>query len=386
MRTLIIFACALLFYLASSGFKDTVYNNYTLLADAWLHGHVWIASEPAGIDALLYNGHWYIIEAPLPAVLMLPLVLLFGLHANQVFLGALCAAVSVAAADVLFERMGVDAQHRWWLTVFVGAGTVLWWCTAFGAVWMVAHVCGMMFALLALVECYGKRRAWLVGLLCASAALCRFPMILAVVPITIWLASTPTREEERPSRTLAGFVAGFLPLLLLYGAYNYARWHTVSDIGYTVWYHQDQVGDPTGPPFKLKYLPFNVYSFLFLPPEWLAQFPFLKPTSFGVALTFTSPALFMAMLASWRSAETKIWWAAAILTAIPSLLYYVNGFEQFGMRHSLDFTPFLLPLVARAFQAARGLVWYATIVWSVAANAYGVWYSWAYHGFTVVPR
>ncbi|MDQ6779961.1 MAG: hypothetical protein M3Z37_02235 [Candidatus Eremiobacteraeota bacterium] len=382
-RTWLVFFGALALYLVSSGFKDTAYNNYTLLAQAWLHGQLWLDGPIPGIDALQYGGHWYIIEAPLPAVFMLPLVTLFGVHANQVVVGAMCAAISVATADVLFLRMGLTARQRSWLTAFVAVGTVLWWCTAFGAVWMFAHVSGFMFALLALVECYGHRRPWLVGLLCACAALCRFPMVVAILPFMLWLYLS---KEDRDYRVLTSFALGFVPLFLIYVAYNYARWHTLGDIGYTLWYHQDQVGEATGSPFRLRYLPFNLYSFLFMPPEWMAHFPWLKPTSFGIALTFTSPALLLAFLAPARRRETLLWWAAVVLTAGPSLLYYVNGFEQFGMRHSLDFEAFALPLVARGLQRSQGAVWYGLIIFSILANAYGIWYSWAYHGFTVVPR
>ena len=38
-------------------------------------------------------------------------------------------------------------------------------------------------------------------------------------------------------------------------------------------------------------------------------------------------------------------WAAALLVAFPSFIYYVNGFAQFGMRHALDFEPFLVALI-----------------------------------------
>ncbi|HEV2908205.1 MAG TPA: hypothetical protein VGX02_02950, partial [Candidatus Eremiobacteraceae bacterium] len=87
-----------------------------------------------------------------------------------------------------------------------------------------------------------------------------------------------------------------------------------------------------------------------------------------------------------RNRETWFLWAAVLLTALPSLLYYVNGFEQFGMRHSLDFTPFIIPLVARGFERVKHAFSYALIAWSVLANAWGVWYSWAYHAYAVVPR
>ena len=386
-RTIFIFAAALVVYLISDGLRDTRYNNHVLLAWAWLHGHVWIDGPVGGIDALLYQGHYYIIEGPMPALMLVPFVAMFGLATNQVILAAVCAAIAVAGSDVLFARMGVDTKLRNWLVAFFGLGTVLWWCTAFAAVWMLAHVIAAMFAVLILVECYGKRRAALIGLLIACMSLTRFSMILAAVPISYWLfASDDDTATAARWREVRAFVLGLAPLLLADLAYNYARWHTFSDIGYTLWYHSDQVGEPTGPPFKLHYLPFNLYSFLFFPPAFQTDFPWLRPTSFGVALTFTSPALVLAFLTSPRTREGLVMWSASALTAVPSLLYYVNGFEQFGMRHSLDFTPFMLPLVARGLQRCPSALALGLIAFSIAANAYGVWWSWAYHGFTVVPR
>jgi hypothetical protein len=381
-RRFYVFGISLIIYLLSTGFRDTLYNNHVFLAYAFLHGRVWIEGQSPGVDALFYNQHWYVIEGPLPAVLLLPFVAVFGLQTNQVLVGAVCAAIAVTAADELFARMGIIDSKRTWLTVFCGFGTVMWWSTAFAAVWMFAHVIAVMFALLAIVECYGKARPVLVGLLIACAALTRFPMILAALPVSYWLLE----RHGQDVRAVRNFVLGLAPLFVLYALYNYARWGTPNDIGYTVWYHQDQVGEPTGPPFKLHYLPFNLYSFLFLPYQFLAVFPWLRPTSMGVALTFTSPALALGFLADARVRESLVWWSATLLTAAPSLFYYVNGFEQFGMRHSMDFLPFALPLVARGLQRYPAFFSYALIVVSVVANAYGVWFSWAYHAFAVVPR
>jgi preprotein translocase subunit SecY len=56
------------------------------------------------------------------------------------------------------------------------------------------------------------------------------------------------------------------------------------------------------------------------------------------------------------------------------------------MRHSLDFTPFMMPLIARALQRYQTALSFGLIAYSIAANAYGVWFSWVYHAFTVVPR
>jgi hypothetical protein len=382
VRTWLVFTAAFAFYFLSSSGKQTAYDNYSILANAWLHGTISIPDPGPAIDALKYLGKWYIIEAPIPAVIMLPLALFFGDNANQTFACVLCGAVAVAAADVLLGRMDLTPATRNWTLAFLGAGTVLWWCSAFGAVWMFAHVAGAMFALLALAEWYGHRRPWLLGVLIACAALSRFPIVLAALPFAWWLwVETPPGQRLRK---LGMALAGAAPFFVLYAFYNEARWGVPSDIGYTMWYHQDSVGQPTGSPFRLQYLPFNLYSFFLMPPEFMQDFPWIKPSGLGVCLTFTSPALALA-LASPRGRESLALWGSVILVAIPSLLYYVNGFEQFGMRHSLDFTAFLVPLVARGVdRVPRGLS-IALIVASLAANAYGMWYSWAYHTFHVVP-
>ena len=58
----------------ASGFHASPYNNYVVLADALRHGHVWIDWPGVRVDALARNGRYYIIEGPLPAILILPFV------------------------------------------------------------------------------------------------------------------------------------------------------------------------------------------------------------------------------------------------------------------------------------------------------------------------
>lgn len=383
-RFAVVAALASLVYFVSSGFAHpTGYDNYTILANAWIHGHVWVPQPSPAIDAVVYDGKYYMVEAPMPALLMLPLVLIFGLDANQSLVCVLTGATAVAAADLLFGNMGIEPKLRNWLVVLTALGTGLWWNTAFGAVWMFAHVATVLFLTFALAEWYGKRRLWLVGLMFSCAALTRFPTILATIPFLYWaLAATPSNRFAQ----VRSFVIGFAPLLCLEVLYNFARWNTPYDIGFTIFYHEDlSMGSPVGSPFGISHIPFNIYSWFFLAPQFFTQFPWLRPTPWGVALTFTSPALVLALGAR-LTLETIVHWTSALLVAIPALLYFTNGFEQFGMRHTLDFTPFLLCLVARGLQAYPNALGFSLIVVSVLENAYGVWYSWAYHAYAVVPR
>ena len=156
--------------------------------------------------------------------------------------------------------------------------------------------------------------------------------------------------------------------------YNLARWGTVADIGYTTWYHQDQAGMPTGSPFRLRYLPYQLWSFFVQRPDFAGTFPWIRPSYSGVALTWTSPALIYALWGKKPRGLVASFWAAAILTAIPSFVYYVNGFAQYGMRHALDFIPFLVALMFLAARERLPIWTKALILYSCAASLYGVWF------------
>ena len=354
----------------------TPYDNYVILADAWLHGHAWVSIPGNYIDALpFHDGRYYIIEAPMPAVLLLPAVAFFGLHANQTLLAMLLAGVAVGAAWELGERLGLSAERNAWICAFLLAGTDLLWCAMLGDVWFTAHVSSVCFTMLALAELAGKRRAWLVMLWAACAFESRFSLI-AAVPVYAYLCLDVAGPGRRPRRSaqLAGIAAVLLPAAALWAWYNYARWGTWNDLGYTLWYHQDSAGLPAGSPFRLEYLPMQLWSLFVQWPQWQPQFPYLVPSQLGTALTWTSPALVLAFLARTPRRWTIAMWAASLLTAIPNLLYYVDGYDQFGMRHALDFEPFLIALMMLGVRDRFPRWGYALIAYSVAAGLWGCWF------------
>lgn len=362
---LVAFVCTLLL----SHFRSTPYNNYVLLADAFLHGHAWIVWPGSYIDALAYNGQHYVIEAPLPAVLLLPYVAVAGTAANQTLLAVMLAAVAIGATWRLGERLGVSESANVWICAFLLAGTDLAWCAMLGDVWFIAHVSAVCFTMLALAEVCGERRGWLAALWAICAAESRFTLVLAlpVYAVMLW-------QSERSRRSIAGFAGVIAAAAGLWVWYNLARWGTPADIGYTTWYHQDSAGMPTGSPFRLSYLQYELWSFFVQYPAFASTIPWIRPSYSGIALTWTCPALVYAFWASRPRGLVAAFWAAAILTAVPNFVYYVNGFAQYGMRHALDFIPFAIGLM---FLAARErlAVWAKVLIaYSCAASLYGVWY------------
>lgn len=363
-------AALLVTAIASLG-RVSAYDNYTLLAQALLAGHVWIHWPGPFIDALRYDGLYYVIEAPLPALLMLPFVAVAHVT-DQTLLSIIITGIAVGAAWELGERLGIARSTNAWLCAFLLAGTDLLWCGMLGDVWFLAHVCAVCFTLLALVELNGRRRAWLVMLWGACAFESRFSLVLAV-PVYAYVVLSDTPPERR-RRAIGAMLAVLVPVGALWVLYNEMRWGTWTDIGYTVWYHQDSAGFPTGSPFRLAYLPYELWSFFVQSPAFVSRYPWIVPSLSGVALTWTSPALLLALRARRPARLVVALWIAALLVAGPNALYYVNGFAQFGMRHALDFEPFLLALMMLGSRDRLPRWGMALIAWSVLAGLWGCWY------------
>jgi hypothetical protein len=356
--------------IASRG-RSTPYDNYTLLAQAFAHGSIAIDWPGPYIDALPYAGLHYVIEAPFPALLLLPWVAIFG-SANQTLLALLLCGVAVGCCWLVCEQLQVARAATIGICAFLFAGTTLWWCAMLGDVWFIAHVASVACTFVALAEVTGKRRGWLVALGAVCAVFSRFALVTAI-PVYAWLVLRD--RDARARRTAAiGFALVVVAGTALWVAYNEARWGVWYDIGYTEWYHQDSAGSPVGSPFQLRYLPYQLWSFFVQAPDLRSSWPFVVPGYGGVALTWTSPALLLAFVARRPRGLVVAMWIAAVLVAGPSFIYYVNGYAQFGMRHALDFEPFLVVLMALAVREGVPLLARVAIAWSCAVGTWGVWF------------
>jgi hypothetical protein len=374
-RTLLVGAFGLALCLLFAHGRSTPYDNYTLFASGLLHGHLWIDWPGPYIDAVLFEGHRYIVNDPVPGILMLPFVAIWGTGANETLVACLCGGVATAAAWRLARNLGCSELTADWLAAFMLGGTDLLWCAMLGDVWYFAHVACAMFLLLMLAELAGRGRAWLAILYFALACGSRFSVALAA-PLVVYWCSAGFLGGARDLRRLRSALLTALPFAALYVLYNEARWHVPWDIGHTIFYHQDEfVGSDSGQPFGLQFLGAQAYSFF-------AQIniaagsapPYLVPGQAGQALTLTSPALALAFFARGPRRTVVSLWLAIVLAAAPSFLYYVNGFIQFGMRHALDFEPFAFALMALAARGGLRWYWNVLIAWSLVVEFWGCWY------------
>jgi hypothetical protein len=95
----------------------------------------------------------------------------------------------------------------------------------------------------------------------------------------------------------------------------------------------------------------------------------------GLALWFTTPALFFFLAASYRTEPSaqllrRACFAALLVIALPHLLYQNTGWVQFGYRFSLDYLVYLTLLLLLGREKLS--IWFiGAIVLGILVNAFG---------------
>jgi hypothetical protein len=365
-------------------------GDFFYLADAFLHGRVFIDRIPGPFDVIYgAGGQIYVPFAPFPAIVLMPLVALAGAETADHWesgINAGLAAVGLLLAWWVTGRIGVRRlRDRFGLVLLLGFGTMMWWVTTRGGVWHTGHLVAIILAMLMLAELFGKQRAVLLGLLVGASFLTRAPVAFAGPAIALWywlLAPAEGRDwlQRIPWRQWALLIVGFLPGLAVFFAYNAARFGSPLESGYALatlpdWLEalrQQGLFSPVHVPMNLNYL------FLHMPIP-ASSFPYFRPDGLGMSVFLTSPGLLLFLLAPWRDRRTWALATGAVLVLIPTLLYYGGGWFQFGFRYFLDSIPFVWALAVMGIARRGGIPWWGglLILWGVGMGAYGVW--WTYH-------
>lgn len=386
-----------------------VYNNFSYLAEALLNGRLDVPDMPAYLESVAYKGKQYMHFAPGPSLLSLPFVAIWGIEGFNcallaMFLGA--CNLPLAAGVLAHMNIGKTAKDRVWLGMMLTFGTVHFFCASQGSSWFLGHVATLFFLLLsfwfltAKKNQYSYRNLFLSGLFFGLAVTCRLAALFGFVFIAGYLMINSKENKERFQRIFV-FCCGAAIFGFLYMAYNFARYGTIMDMGYNLTYLKDyhreaydalqaapveqqpelfkQYREECGGPLQLKFVGFNLYSIFCMLPQFKDVFPYVIPTVSGVAVTFTSPMLYCGILADKKQKLTWILAATMVLTAIPFLMNYGNGTAQFGMRYSMDFTPYLWLLMCMGLTRKGELKWWMKIgiALCIIVNGWGTLY-WTY--------
>jgi len=80
------------------------------------------------------------------------------------------------------------------------------------------------------------------------------------------------------------------------------------------------------------------------------RFPYITVNLWGMSLFITSPYFLYLFLLQYKDKISKALLITTFIIAIPIILYYGIGFEQFGYRYSLDFLPILFFLLIKNYK------------------------------------
>jgi len=427
---LLIFVAILAIYLVSNLDRVNFYNHFVWQASAWLEGQAGISFPVTATPTSPGNDYFQdvqpILDAagnatgralipfpPLPALVLLPFVAIFGLATNAQLIATFIGAIDVALAFWMLGRLPLDRTVRAATTIFLGLGTVLWYAAELGSTWFLAHVVavGLTLAAIGLALAADPRAAsgddpamspqtdpagrgfpgldrsqFLAGLLFGLACTARLTVVFGA-PFFLLVGG----GGSWPRRAIAAGIGAAIPIgaFLVYD--QVTTGHLLSPVYDFLYgqeagfytqlnYHADwAIEDPR---YFFQNLPLMIGGLPdILPPCTVhglfdATCPVIAPRDIGMSLFLTSPAWLLGFLSlRWWGVDRLVTGAALAVLAIATvnLMHFSQGWVQFGYRFSNDFAPFALVLVALALQATRrrGLG-YALIGASIAVNLWGV--------------
>lgn len=357
-------------------------HHFNYLADAFLHGSFAVDNLPAWMsDKVISNGHIFVPLGPLPGILLMPAVSLFGLDFEDYFASLTLTLLNVFLLNRILVQIGIEeVLRRRWLLVLFFLGTVCFSILSAGNSWFLSHILTMSLLFTVIYESLGKRRSWLIGLYFGGLLLTRATAVLSVV----WVIYLMLAERRLNLRALGGLASGFAPALLFFLWYNYARFGSPFETGYV----QAELFRPVLAEarsfglFSPIHIPKNLYFFLIAPPipypdlnAPVLQPPYLMPSAWGMGILFTTPLFFLAWKAPLSDVRVRAAWLACICLAVPVLSYYGIGLAQFGYRYATDFYPFLFIPTALVLSRLFSPLIRIAILACVVMNLWGAVYS-----------
>ncbi len=362
---------------AGTLWRSSHWAHYTYLADAFLNGQLHLVRVPndAG-DMAVVGNQLYVVFGPFPALLLMPWVPLFARETPDVLVLALTALAGVWAFHALLASVHgtSDRVRHACATLTFALGTAMHYGAAMGNVWLHAQITATTLQIIALLAA-ANGRALAAGVFLGLTVLTRSTTTLAA-PFCAWLLwSRRDREPEARAPGARAWIALALPIvaaMVLHAAYNVARFGSPTDAGY----HYILMGGEFEAlvlrygRFSAHFLGHNLYGWLLRPPYWNGSA--VVPDAHGMSLLLTTPYL---LLVLWPRRVTRLEvfaFASFALISLPSLLYYNDGWVQFGQRFALDGVA--LALLAASFGAARAPAPLVALVtaWGIAVGAWGL--------------
>jgi len=387
---------AVAFYFSTNAILHDL--DYTAdIASALLRGDLGLREKPPEwLNEMIPHGDRYYSAFPLGAVLsMIPIALLQKARLIHNFpahvLASLIAGCCVYFFFQLAKAFGANYSslepssfgRRILLALFPVFGTWTWCNLGFGGAWQIALGLALLGQTAALYFTLVRPSPLVAGTFFALAYGNRTELLITA-PLylyffwqrsdrtsALWSRSMIKQELGKNGRMAICFLSVPVCLAILTAAYNFARFHSIFDFGYThipevheePWYEHGL--------FSIQAVPWNIYTMLFQGFASLSYFPYIEPNGFGCSIFLASPFLCL-LFREGGKYKIAAWVAIAVLTLV--LWCHGNpGSWQFSYRYAMILLPWMFLLLTGNGPPRLTMIEVSLFTVSVAINALAMW-------------
>ena len=390
-----VFAAVAFYFSTNATLHDLDYT--ADIASALLRGHLGLREKPPEwLNEMIPHGNRYYSAFPLGAVLsMIPIALLQKARLIHNFpaqvLASLIAGCCVYFFFQLAKAFGANYSslepsllgRRILLALFPIFGTWTWCNLGFGGAWQIALGLALLGQTAALYFTLVRPSPLVAGTFFALAYGNRTELLITA-PLylyffwqrsdrtaALWSRSMIKQELGKNGRMAIRFLSVPACLAILTAAYNFARFHSIFDFGYT---HIPEVGEEPWYEhglFSIQAIPWNIYTMLFQGFESISYPPYIQPNGFGCSILLASPFLFL-LFREGGKCKVAAWVAIAVLTLV--LWCHGNpGSWQFSYRYAMILLPWMFLLLTGNGPPRLTMIEISLFTVSVAINALAMW-------------
>ncbi len=336
------------------------YHQFVYQADAFSNGQLYLRILPEELVDLVKSGErYYSPLAPLPALLLVPFVALFGPLPFQSYLYPVITLLVITLTYQLAKRRGYTTTNSLWLALAFTFASVHLGVIFIPFAGQFSSTAAVVLSLATLYEYLGKRRFWLLGCLVGALFATHFTaglVGLLVFADTALDAGIPWRERLQK-------LARFLVPIVIVGSmllwYNYARFGNALDNGYMTALIRPEMQVNARAEyglFNLKLIPSNIYHYFLAPP-----FPVIDPATLHLVppylkanLTmgfFLLSPIFLAIFfgLSFKDRFLKLTAIIALLMTLVLLSFFAINYFELGSRYLVDVLPLYFILLLASF-------------------------------------
>lgn len=393
-------------------------NHFVHLANSFLHGQLGVIDNtPPGTNdwacfdtdtgevcppGCFYRPsesyRWYISFPPLPAIMIMPAVAIWGLDTRDALFWALFAGLSPAFLFLLLRMLREEKKsdrtltEDLLLTALFAFGSVFFFTSVQGTVWFAGHVVACALLPLYLLFSWDARKPLWAGLMLGLLFLTR-PTTAVLVIFFALEAARMTRGDAEGAPAESGIYrrafawlhgvrwGQALPKMAVFAAPILVMG------GVAMWMNEARFGDPfefghrflvirwidrieTWGLFSYHYLARNLAVFTSSLPWFTRDDPHVIISRHGLALWFTTPALLWVFFPKKVTPSMVALMLGTFAVCLWNLLYQNTGWVQFGYRFALDYMVPLVVLIALGGRRFRsGFI--TMLVFAIAVNLFG---------------